>query len=115
MSQNLRKLFIFALMLLVTTFFVPKSASAALTALSDTMSRLEKSPTASNHTIKYTSSSGVQATETMTITMPTGFTIGTVDYTDIDVSWGPSTGYENELTLAGTASGSTWGAAFAGQ
>jgi len=51
----------------------------------------------------------------MTITFPSGFGIGSVDYTDIDVSWGSSTGYENELTLAATCSDSTWGAAFSGQ
>jgi hypothetical protein len=78
------------------------------------MSRLKKS-TASNHTIKYTTPTGVAAAGNMTVTMPSGFTIGSVDYTDIDVSWGASTGYENELTLAGTPSGSTWGAAFASQ
>jgi len=87
---------------------------SSLTALSDTMSRLKVS-TASNHTIKYTTSSGVAAGQTMTVTFPSGFTIGSVDYTDIDVSWGPSTGAENELTLAATPSGSTWGAAFSGQ
>lgn len=95
----------------------PRIASAAsLTALSDTMSRIQKSQ-ASNHTIKYTTpaAGGVAAGETMALTFPSGFTIGSVDYTDIDVSWGPSTGAENELTLAGTPSGSTWGVSFSGQ
>ena len=101
--------------LLVLLFYPQNTQAAALTVLSDTMSRLEKSPTNSDHTIKYTTPSGVQAAETMTITFPAGFTIGSVDYTDIDVSWGPSTGSENELTLAETASGTTWGAAFSGQ
>jgi len=115
-----KKFWIYLLALSLLTFFAyPQTASAAsLTALSDTMSRLaDSTPTAvlSNHTIKYTTPTGVAAGQTMTITMPTGFTIGTVDYTDIDVSWGPTTGAENELTLAGTASGTTWGAAFADQ
>ena len=107
---------IFSLLLL---FSYPQNASAdALTALSDTMSQLaDSTPTAvySNHTIKYTTPTGVAAGQNMQITFPAGFTIGTVDYTDIDVSWGPSTGAENELTLAATASGTTWGAVFAGQ
>ena len=105
--------------LLISFFVFPQTASAdALSALSDTMSRLSDStPTAvySDHTIKYITPSGVGAGETMEITFPAGFGIGSVDYTDIDVSWGASTGYENELTLAGTPSGSTWGAAFTGQ
>lgn len=109
------KLIYFVLLSFFVGFLAPQVASAAsLTALSDTMSRLKKSA-ASNHTIKYTTTSGVAAAGTMTVTMPSGFTIGSVDYTDIDVSWGASTGYENELTLAGTPSGSTWGAAFSGQ
>jgi hypothetical protein len=106
--------FMAVLAMLSLTFTTVPVYAASLTALSDTMSR-EKIGTASNHTIKYTTGTGVAAAGTMTITMPTGFTIGTVDNTDIDVSWGPSTGAENELTLAATASGTTWGAVFAGQ
>ena len=103
--------------MIFSAFFIfPQTTHAsALTALSDTMSRLQKSPVYSDHTIKYTTPTGVAAGQNMQITMPTGFTIGSVDYTDIDVSWGPSTGMENELTLAGTPSGTTWGAAFASQ
>jgi len=115
----LRKAFYLTLVLLLSLFFIPKVARAnALTALSDTMSRLaDSTPTAvySDHTIKYTTPTGVAAGQNMQITMPTGFAIGSVDYTDIDVSWGPSTGNENELTLAGTCSGATWGAVFASQ
>lgn len=105
------------LILVVLLFFSPQSVSAAgaLSALSDTMSRLQKSTVKSDHTIKFTTPTGVAAAQNIRITMPTGFAIGSVDYTDIDVSWGPSTGAENELTLDGTASGTTWGAAFAGQ
>src|SRR3972149_8587709 len=105
--------------LLISFFIFPKIAYAdPLTALSDTMSRLaDSTPSAvySDHTIRYTTPSGVQAAEDMTITMPSGFAIGSVDDTDIDVSWGATTGYENELTLAATCTGATWGAAFAGQ
>lgn len=105
--------------MLLFFFLYPRVARAdGLTALSDTMSRLSDStPTVvySDHTIKYATPSGVGAGEAMEITFPSGFTIGSVDYTDIDVSWGATTGYENELTLAGTPSGSTWGASFTGQ
>jgi len=89
--------------------------ASALTALSDTMSR-QGNGVASNHTIKFTSSTGAgDSTDTITVTMPTGFTIGTVDYTDIDLSHGASTGAETEETLAATASSSAWGASFTGQ
>ena len=109
---------IIGLILVLTTllFFMPQKVSAAgpLTALSDTMSRLQKSPVYSDHTIKFTTPTGVAAGKIITVTFPAGFTIGSVDNTDIDVSWGAS-GDENELVLAATCSGSTWGAAFTGQ
>ena len=116
----LRKIsFLFLVTCILVLFLYPRPARAdALTALSDTMSRLaDSTPSAvySDHTIRYTTPSGVDAAETMTVTMPTGFTIGTVDFTDIDVSWGGTTGYDNELTLAATCTGTTWGATFAGQ
>lgn len=117
MFRQLKKLVTIVTLLSFLAFFFPTAVSAAsLTAISDTMSRL-KASTASNHTIKYTTPAGggVAAGETMTIAFPSGFNIGSVDYTDIDVSWGPSSGAENELTLAATPSGSTWGAAFSSQ
>ncbi len=104
------------LVLTLLVFIYPRVARAdALTALSDTMSRLQKS-TASNHTIKFTTPTGAgDVGDTIEITMPTGFTIGSVDYTDIDLSHGPSTGYETEESLAAAASGTEWGASFSGQ
>ena len=117
MKNTFRKLFGLFMVLMTLSFFAPQIVIAAgpLTALSDTMSRLQKSTVKSDHTIKFTTPTGVSAGQNIQITMPTGFAIGTVDYTDIDVSWGPSTGAENELTLDGTASGTTWGASFTGQ
>ena len=106
---------IFLVLALLALIF-PHSSRAAgpLTALSDTMSRLQKSTVKSDHTIKFTTPTGVAAAQNIQITMPTGFAIGTVDDTDIDVSWGAS-GTENELVLAASCSGTTWGAVFAGQ
>ena len=104
--------------LLVFLVYPQMTNASALTALSDTMTRLKKTGAPvvkSDHTIKFTTSTGVAAGQTIVITMPTGFSIGSVDYTDIDVSWGVSTGYENELTLGSAPSGATWGALFAGQ
>ena len=112
-------LFFYFIFALVFLFSYPQIVKAdALSVLSDTMSRLaDSTPTAvySDHTIKFTTPTGVGAGEDIDITFPSGFTIGSVDVTDIDVSWGASTGYENELDLAGTCSGATWGAAFSSQ
>lgn len=111
-----RKFLCLFIMVSLVLFFSPVIVSAAsLTSLSDTVSRLEKSQ-ASNHTIKFTTGTGAgDATDTIVITMPTGFTIGSVDYADIDLSHGASTGYETEETLAAVAGSSAWGAAFSGQ
>lgn len=115
------KKILICLLIISVVFLIalPKIAQAgALSVLSDTMSRLSDStPTAvySDHTIKYTTPTGMAAGQNMQITMPAGFAVGSVDYTDIDVSWGPTTGTENELTLAAAPSGSTWGASFTGQ
>ena len=121
MISKFKNLVIFSLIFALIVFFTyPQVVSAAaLTSLSDTMSRLaDSTPTAvySDHTIKFTTPTGAgDATDTIEVTMPTGFTIGTVDYTDIDLSHGASTGYETEETLAATAGVSDWGASFTGQ
>lgn len=86
-----------------------KDASAVMSAKSDTMSRLQDN-TASNHTIEFTTSVGVTAGQTITVTFPAGFTIGSVDYEDIDLA-----DDETDLALAAAASGATWGASFTGQ
>ncbi len=117
MYSIVQKFIILYFIIALLSFFIyPQKVNAdALTALSDTMSR-EKPSTLSNHTIKFTTPTGVDAsTDTITITMPAGFTIGTVDYTDIDLSHGASTGYETEETLAATPAAGVWGAAFASQ
>ncbi len=106
---------VLCILIIGTVSLNPISASATLTALSDTMTRLEKSQT-SNHTIKFTTSAGAgDITDTITITMPDSFGIGSVDYTDIDLSYGASTGAETEATLADSASDTAWGASFSGQ
>lgn len=111
---NFYLLFIFVF--LISLLFPLKTHAAALTTLSDTMSRMEKSPAASDHTIKFTTPTGAgDVGDTIEITMPSGFTIGSVNYTDMDLSHGASTGYETEETLAATADGTNWGASFTGQ
>lgn len=103
------KLFVILSILLLAFAVLPSAKAASLTSISDTMSRLKVS-TASNHTIQFTTPSGVSAGGTVTVTFPAGFTIGSVDYTDIDVADDGA-----DLALAATPSGATWGAAFSGQ
>jgi len=113
MNRILKKLqkpvSIISILVFVIAFYIPHTHAAAVTSVSDTMTRL-KAATASNHTITFTTPTGVAAGQTMTVTFPAGFTIGSVDYTDIDV-----TDDGADLTLAATPSGATWGAAFTDQ
>ncbi len=112
-SRALKIFSVFCALFLVFAF-VPTVFAASLTSISDTMSRV-KASTASDHTIRFTTPTGVDApTDTITIAFPAGFTVGSVDYTDIDFSHGASTGAETEETLAAAAASGTWGAVFAG-
>ena len=88
--------------------------AAALTGKSDTMTSL-KASVVSNHTILFTTPTGVAAADTITLTL-TSFSIASgLDFEDLDLSFQASgdgvcdTG-DTEKTLAATASGSTWGA-----
>lgn len=114
-SKN-RILLIGLILLMAFTYSTTSRVDAAsLTTLSDKMSTV-KVNTAANHEIIFRTPSGADlATDLIKITMPTGFTIGTVDYTDIDVLHGAANPPATELTLAATASATDWGAAFSGQ
>ncbi|MEM2947063.1 MAG: hypothetical protein QXN96_02355 [Candidatus Bathyarchaeia archaeon] len=84
--KTIVKITLFSLVLAMSMFqfsILPAKA-AALINISDTMSRL-KASTPSNHAFKFTTPSGAQYNETITITFPAGFTMGSVDYTDIEV------------------------------
>jgi len=95
-----------------------ETQAAALLNMSDTMSSL-KAETASSHTIKFTTPTGVSdAGKTIIVTFPdTGTTpfnftdkaISTVTFTH-----GASTGEESEETLAAAPSETDWGAVFSG-
>ncbi len=85
------------------------AVAAAITSANDVLST-NKIGVVANHTITFTTPTGVAAGETITVTFPAGWTMGSVDYADMDVSDDGS-----DLTLAATASGSTWGAAVSGQ
>lgn len=92
-------LFILVFVLFVVSIlFQPYAASAAsLTAISDTMSRLKVS-TASNHTIKFTTPTGIVNTNTITLTFPSSsFTMG-ASLTGVTIADGA--GADNAVTSA---------------
>lgn len=91
-----------------------RADAAAVSAQSDTMSSVKVSA-ASSHTIRFTTPTGASDnTDTIIITFPSDFnfsskTIGTLTFTH-----GATTGAETTETLAASATGSAWGAAFSG-
>jgi len=82
--------------------------AAALTDVSDTLSTVAAS-TVANHTIVFTTPTGVAAGETITVVFPASFPDGLsgVDFADMDVNDG------GEKTLAAVCDGASWGAAVA--
>jgi len=100
-------------------FLLPPASvvhAAALTNMSDTQTTLTKS-TVANHTILFTTSTGVAAGETITLTFDSDMSIAAdLDYEDLDISFEAAGGDDvcdtgdTELTLAGAASGATWAA-----
>ena len=100
---------------LVATFglIAGQALSAPLTSMSDVMSR-QKIGVASNHTVTFTTPAGVDASsDTITLNF-TGFTLGSVAFSDIDLTHGPSTGLETSETLVAAAAAGTWGASVVG-
>jgi hypothetical protein len=99
--------------LIVIAFFLVsgKSYAASLTGVTDVLSRLKQgNTTLSNHTITFTTPTGVAAGGTIIIMFPSDFVPETaIDYTSVDV-----TDNGSDLTLAASPSGTTWGATFDG-
>src|SRR3989338_3483512 len=88
--------------------------AAALTGKKDTMSSL-KASTVSNHTILFTTPTGVPAGNTITLTLTSFSVAAALDFEDLDLSFqaagdGVCDTGDTEKTLAATASGATWGA-----
>ena len=81
-----------------------------LTYVKDTLS--DSNPgSVSNHTIQFKSPTGVAAGQTIVVTFPNGFNIGTstVDFSDIDLAT------TSDFTLAAAPSGETWGVSTSSQ
>jgi len=83
--------------------------AATLTAVSDTISDSDLGVSA-NHTLLFTTSSGVAASGTIVLTFPAGFAMNTLDFADLDLQ-----DDAGDLVLAAAPSGSGWGATLTGQ
>lgn len=94
---------------------LPVAQAAALTSVKDTLSS-NQSNTVANHTLTFVTPTGVESsTDTITIDF-TDFTIGSVDFTDIDLAVDGDAncdGAWTDKTLAASAAAATWGAAIA--
>jgi hypothetical protein len=95
--------------LVMTLLMVPTTYGAALTSVSDTVSR-QTASIAANHTISFVTPTGVAASGTVSVTFPAGFTTTGVVFGDVDM-----TDNGTDVAIAGTPTGATWGAAVAGQ
>jgi len=112
------------LSLIAILFGPPQSVvfAAALLNKSDTMSSLKIS-TAANHTIVFRTPTGAsEGTDTITVTFPSGWTMNTVDFADIDLAHSAGSQsnctnptYSNDETLAAASSITAWGATLSGQ
>ncbi len=95
----------------LTGLFIQVAEAADLTSLSDTMSRLTVSTTATS-TIKFTTPTGANApTNNIVITFPSDFNFTSKTPSTITFSHGAVTGYEATETLDYLPSAANWGVA----
>ncbi|MCX6755693.1 MAG: hypothetical protein NT068_04140 [Candidatus Nomurabacteria bacterium] len=103
--------------------YIQSVNAAALTAISDTMSR-EKASTFSSHRIKFTSTSAIGVANTIAVAFPAGFTTTGLVITDLQICHGATTGLEHgsgasctsndETIAAGNGAATQWGAVVSG-
>lgn len=107
---------IVAITLGVSVVHIDLAYAAALNTLSDTQSSVKVS-TVSDHTIQFVTPTGIPAGQTVTITFPAGYSMGSfaVNNVDFGTSTSASCSSFNQETLAASQSGTTWGIAQAGQ
>lgn len=105
--------FMLVVALLFWTMGIPfglgRASAASLTTVRDTITDSRPS-VASNHTIDFTTPTGITSGQTITITFPAGFGLSTIVFGDVDLKDDAA-----DLTLAASPSGATWGAAVSGQ
>lgn len=119
LSPSFKKIAILFLMIaivIVFSYYPLKPVHATgITAISDTQSRMQKSPTTSSHTMKFTTTNAIQTTgDTITFTFPADYNFTTKSIATVTFTHGATTGLENTETLAASADGTNWGAAFSG-
>lgn len=119
MRNNFKKgLSIFIVLGLVMTAFgleATTASAAALTSLSDNMSRL-KASTASNHTVQFVTPTGLTGGQTITITFSADFTgVSGIDDTDVDLATAATCSGFSDRIMGAAPSGATWGVGASGQ
>jgi len=108
--MQVSRLLVFSMLFSLVFVSAGPASAASVTSLSDNLSTLTAS-TAANHTITFTTPTGVTAGQDITLTFGAAFTgVGSIVHGDIDV-----TDDGGELALGSTPSGATWGAAGSGQ
>jgi hypothetical protein len=90
--------------------------AAALTTLSDTQSSI-KASTLSDHTIQFVTPTGIAAGQTVSLTFPAGYTMGTFNVNNVDFATSTSATCSGfvDAPLAASPATLTWGVAQAGQ
>lgn len=105
MIKKITSFFLSVSLVFVTSgIFSPLTVSAgSLTGLSDTVSNLTAGALA-NHTILFTTPTGIAAGATLVLTFDNGTDVGSISFGDIEL-------FDDgvAVTLAGAPSGSTWG------
>lgn len=103
---------------LLLAFFpiIGRVYAAPVTSLQLRLSTIKES-TLADHTIEFITPTGVSAGQTITITYPTGFALGSfnVNNYDMAMSSGASCSGFSDKTLAAAPSGTTWGVGTSGQ
>lgn len=106
------------LSIIVTVSFVQVQIvyAAALSNLSDNQSSL-KVNTLSDHTIQFVTPSGLNASGTIAITFPAGYTLGQLDYTSVDLATSTSASCSGfaDAVLGASQSNLTWGVSTSSQ
>ncbi len=106
----------------ISLFAYNTAFAAALLNKTDTMTS-QKVSTVSNHTIVFRTPTGAnQSSDTITVTLPSGFTTNSFDFADVDLAHSAGSQsnctaptYSNDETLAASPSATAWGAALSGQ
>jgi hypothetical protein len=111
--SKIRNLFLVAVLCIPFVSFSTAHA-ASLTAISDTMSRVQAAAN-SSHTMRFTTPTGATTSgKTLIITFPAGFNFTSKTIATVSFTHGASTGLETVETLAASPGASVWGAVFSG-